>query len=84
MWLEFLADAARLSGYPVIEVDGWRRRGHGEMRLCEGVVGHHTATPASAKGNYPSLAVVRDGRAGLAGPLSALGLGRDGGPGYRP
>lgn len=37
---------------------------------------HHTASKAS--GNYPSLATVRDGRADLRGPLSQLGVGRDG------
>jgi hypothetical protein len=78
MMVLWLADAARMTGYPVIEQSGWKTRGHGQMAMCEGVVGHHTATPASAKGDYPSLAVVRDGRQGLAGPLSHLGLGRSG------
>jgi hypothetical protein len=73
----WLADAARLTGYPVLEVAGWRTRGHGSgFRVIEGVVLHHTADGPT--GNYPSLGVVRDGRAGLAGPLSNLGLGRDG------
>lgn len=40
------------------------------------VVCHHTA--GGANGNYPSLAIVRDGRPGLPGPLANLGLGRDG------
>lgn len=72
----WLADAARLTGYPVVEVAGWRTRGHGGMRVVEGVIAHHTAGPRT--GNYPSLNVVTNGRAGLAGPLSAFGLGRDG------
>lgn len=72
----WLADAARLTGFPVLEVAGWRTRGHGGFRVLEGVVLHHTAD--GPNGNYPSLGVVRDGRAGLAGPLSNLGLGRDG------
>jgi len=80
VWALWLADAARSTGYPVIESAGWKTRGVGgrPMRLCEGVVGHHTATPAHLSGDYPSLRVVRDGRAGLSGPLSHLGLGRSG------
>lgn len=73
-----LADAARSSGLPVTEVDGWRTRGHGELVAVETIVAHHTATAAAAAGDYPSLGIVRDGRPGLAGPLSQLGLGRDG------
>ncbi|GEL20848.1 N-acetylmuramoyl-L-alanine amidase [Pseudonocardia asaccharolytica] len=72
----WLADAARLTGYPVLEVAGWRTRGHGDFRQLEGVVLHHTADGPT--GNYPSLGVVRDGRAGLRGPLANLGLARDG------
>jgi N-acetyl-anhydromuramyl-L-alanine amidase AmpD len=37
---------------------------------------HHTAGPKA--GIMPSLKVITDGRPGLAGPLSQLGLGRDG------
>jgi len=37
---------------------------------------HHTVGPR--QGNMPSLKVLRDGRAGLQGPLAQLGLGRDG------
>lgn len=48
------------------------------MVAIRGGVAHHTATPASAPGDYPTLGVVRDGRAGLAGPLSQLGVGRSG------
>lgn len=76
IFIPWLADAARLPGYPVVEVAGWRTRGHGGMRVVEGVVAHHTAGPST--GNYPSLNVVTYGRTGLAGPLSQLGLGRDG------
>src|SRR4051812_15464697 len=78
MYVGWLADAARATGYRVVEVGGWRTRGHGGMRLVEGVVGHHTATAASAPGDYPSLGIVTNGRSDLAGPLCNLGLGRDG------
>lgn len=78
MLLTDLADACRKSGLPVVEVKGWRRRGHGQMEAVQTIVTHHTATSASAPGDYPSLRVVRDGRADLPGPLAQLGLGRSG------
>jgi hypothetical protein len=76
IYVPWLADAARLTRYPVVEVAGWRTRGHGGMRVVEGVVAHHTAN--GPRGDYPSLNIVRNGRAGLRGPLSAYGLGRSG------
>lgn len=76
LYVPWLADAARLTGYRTVEVLSWRSRGHGPMRVVEGVVMHHTANPQP--GDYPSLRIVRDGRADLAGPLAHLGLGRDG------
>jgi len=76
MMLTNLADVARTSGLRVVEVAGWRTRGHGQMTSVESIICHHTAGPAT--GDYPSLRVVRDGRTGLAGPLSQLGLGRSG------
>lgn len=78
IYVAWLADAAKQTGYPVVEVAGWKTRGHGGMRVVEGVVGHHTATGEGISGDYPSLRVVRDGRAGLAGPLANYGLGRSG------
>jgi hypothetical protein len=77
IYIPWLVDAARLTGYPVTEVGGWRTRGHGGMRVLEGVVCHHTAGPKT--GNMPSLGVITNGRAGLAGPLANYGLARDGG-----
>lgn len=78
MMLTDLADAARSSGLKVVELNGWRTRGHGQIVAARTIVAHHTATPAAVPGNYPSLGTVRDGREGLAGPLANLGLGRDG------
>lgn len=78
MLLTDLADACRKSGLPVVEVDGWRTRGHGEMFAVNSLVVHHTGTSKSAAGDYPSLRIVRDGRSDLPGPLSQLGLGRGG------
>lgn len=78
MLLTDLADACRKSGLPVVEVDGWRARGHGQFAGVNTIVCHHTATPRAAAGDYPSLRIVRDGRSDLPGPLSQLGLGRSG------
>jgi hypothetical protein len=78
VYVPWLVDAARSTGYPVVEVAGWQTRGHGGMRVVEGVVGHHTATSDRAPGDYPSLGIVTNGRSDLAGPLCNLGLGRSG------
>lgn len=78
MMLLDLADACRKSGLPVVEVDDWKTRGHGQMIDVDTIACHHTATPKAAAGNYPSLGIVRDGRSDLPGPLAQLGLGRDG------
>lgn len=78
LWVPWLPDAARSMGLPVVLVPGWASRGHGGMRVVEGVVGHHTATPDTAKGDYPSQNIVTNGRVGLSGPLCNLGLGRSG------
>lgn len=66
---------AERTGFPVVAawVDG-----HGPMGKVEGVILHHTATPASAAGDYPSLGVVTRGTSRLAGPLCNFGLGRSG------
>ena len=75
-----LATACRRSGLRVVEVPGWKTRTRPGGMACRplSIVCHHTATSDRAVGNYPSLSVVRDGRAGLPGPLAQIGLGRDG------
>jgi hypothetical protein len=70
-----LTAIAQRTGYPVRAA--WVP-GHGTMGTVEGVVMHHTATPQSAQGDYPSLNVVTKGRPGLEGPLCNFGLGRSG------
>lgn len=79
-YLTDLADVCRTSGLRVIEVPGWRARGHGGMTSVRGVICHWTATPDTTRPSepYPSLGIVRDGRTGLPGPLANVGLGRDG------
>jgi hypothetical protein len=74
--LTWLADVLLEAGLKVAEVDGWRQRGRGEIGPTLGVMCHHTAGPLA--GNMPSLGVVTNGRADLAGPLAQLCLGRDG------
>lgn len=76
MWLTDLADTLRAAGLTVVEEPGWRTRGHGEMTSVQTILCHHTAGPTG--GDAPSLAVVRDGRSGLAGPLAQLVLARSG------
>lgn len=73
-----LADACRKSGLKVVEVNGWKTRGHGPMTAVRSILAHHTATSSRATGDYPSLGIVKDGRPDLPGPLSQLGLGRSG------
>lgn len=70
-FLTQLAAVARRTGYPVVEVPGWKTRGHGPQPTVEGVVCHHTA-------GWNDLAVVCHGRPGLDGPLSQFWLRRDG------
>lgn len=84
MYLTWLAAVARQTGYPVVEIPGWRTRGHGGMLGVLGVVNHWTAGPAHSSQDYPSLGVVRDGRPrtptqeALPGPLANLGVGFSG------
>ena len=65
------------AGLKVAECDGWQTRGIAEMGEVLGVICHHTATPGK-QGNMPTLSTLISGREDLSGPLSQLGLGRDG------
>lgn len=68
-----------LAGVQINWVPGWETRGRTYATLVpRGFVGHHSGTSSAARGDYPSLAVVRDGRSDLPGPLSQFGLGRSG------
>ncbi len=66
-WLTNLATIARRTGYPVVEVAGWKTRGHGEQPAVLGIVAHHTA-------GHNDRGVVVEGRPGLSGPLSQFWL----------
>lgn len=77
MLLTQLATVAYRTGRPVKESQGWQTRGRpGGMAGVRTLVVHHTVD--NPPGDYPSLAVVRDGRPGLPGPLSHYGIGRSG------
>lgn len=68
----------RSYGLTVEEVHGWQTRGAELRSTPTVVVGHHTATSARAKGDLPTLGILRDGRPDLPGPLCQIGLGRNG------
>jgi hypothetical protein len=76
VYLSKLADICRAAGLKVVEVRGWKTRGHGPMASVKTIVCHHTAGPRA--GNMPSLNIITNGRPGLDGPLAHLGLARDG------
>jgi peptidoglycan hydrolase-like protein with peptidoglycan-binding domain len=79
IWLPHVLKSA---GLKVALVPGWETRGRGDVGPIAGVICHHTA--GARNGNMPSLRLLTDGRpaaqgvTALAGPLSQLGLGRDG------
>lgn len=78
-WLVDAANAAvRGTAMQVYVQGGWSTRGHGGMTMVEGVVGHHTGTPASSLGDFPTLGTIVNGRSDLPGPLATYGLGRGG------
>ena len=77
--LTWLAQVLRDAGLKVSECDGWQSRGRAEMGKVLGVLCHYTG--GSRQGNMPTLDILIKGRTGadaLPGPLSQLGLGRDG------
>lgn len=76
--LTWLPGVLRAAGLKVAEVPGWADRGHGDIGEVSGVVCHHTGTPGGLDKNMPTLDVLINGRSDLSGPLSQLGLGRDG------
>ena len=76
--LTWLPEVLTNAGLKVAESPGWETRGHGDMGNVLGVICHHTATPGKNSGNMPTLNTLIKGRPDLSGPLSQLGLGRDG------
>lgn len=74
--LLWLPDVLKKAGLKVALVDGWESRGRGDAGATLGVICHHTG--GARNGNMPSLNTLINGRPDLGGPLSQLGLGRDG------
>jgi hypothetical protein len=75
--LIWLPQVLRDAGLKVAETNGWADRGRREMGTVRGVMCHHTGTNNTGS-NMPTLNVLINGRSDLPGPLSQLGLGRDG------
>lgn len=80
IWME---QVLRGAGLKVAPTKDWEERGNGDVGRTLGVMCHHTA--GGRNGNMPSLKTLINGRKAvppkvkaLPGPLSQLGLGRDG------
>ena len=82
--LIWLPDVLKNAGLKIALVPGWENRGRGDVDQVVGVICHHTATLGAKNMNMPTLNTLINGRAAngknpaLPGPLSQLGLGRDG------
>lgn len=74
--LHFLPDVLRDAGLPVSVYPGWKWRGDPYMNPG-GLVWHHTAT-SKAWNPWHVAQLLYKGRRDLSGPLSQLGLQRDG------
>lgn len=80
--LTWLPDVLRDAKLKISLVPGWETRGVSDVGETFGVLCHHTGV--NAPGNMPTLNALINGRTGspgapaLPGPLSQLGLGRDG------
>ena len=74
--LTWLPKVLRSAGLNVVELPGWAGRGEDRIRP-QGVVIHHTATGPNVSDAAVENLLVK-GRSDLKGPLSQLGLRRDG------
>ena len=78
MRLLWLAEDCVKAGLKVVQVSGWKTRGAEFPAMPNTVIAHHTATPATARGDLPTKKLLIDGRSDLPGPLCQVGLGRNG------
>lgn len=69
-------EAFQKAGIKYTEEPGWRNHGHGDIVQFQFIVVHHTA----GGNDSGDIRIVRDGRAGLPGPLSQIVLKRNGEP----
>lgn len=74
--LTWIPDVLRAAGLVVVEWPGWEIRGRDAISV-NGVVCHHTATGPGTS-NEAVAQLLEKGRIDLPGPLSQLGLDRDG------
>lgn len=86
----WLPEVLRAEGVTVVEMDGWRERGHGDFGQIWGVVAHHTGsdnTPASEIAFHPELGLcsqihlARNGVATICGAGVAWHAGNGSWPG---
>jgi hypothetical protein len=77
MMLTDLATVLLRADLQVVEVAGWRTRGHGQMKDVRGVTCHHTGS-GRGTGTTLGLGTIVGGRPGLEGPLAHLYLNRAG------
>ena len=75
-YLNELPGILRAAGLTVEVDSGFTTNNHGIMSTIQSIMCHHTAGPKT--GDRPSFNVVKNGRAGLPGPLSQLFLARSG------
>lgn len=68
----WLADVLRGAGLTVIEMPGWKQRGHGDFGEIWGSMYHHTGS------NGTTAEYCRDGRPDLAGPICNVHVNRQG------
>lgn len=68
----WLPEAIKAEGVKVLELDGWRDRGHGDLNQIWGVMCRHTGGPNT------SPAETAEGYAKLPGPLAHVHVGKDG------
>ncbi len=68
----WLSDVLRADELDVVELPGWRHRGHGDFADIRGVMVHHTGS------NTATAESIALGRPVLPGPLSQLHIARDG------
>lgn len=82
----WLPEDCRKAGLDVVEITGWETRGTEFTAMPTTVLCHHTATPATARGDLPTKKLLVEGRSPknpaapdhLPGPLCQVGLGRSG------
>lgn len=72
--LSWLADVLAAAGQKVIEENGWKDRGRGDVGKIDAVICHHTGPGKDQN----LLKLILNGRSDLPGPLSQLFLARDG------